>query len=68
MYCGSARQDGSYPLSNIPDNQALNITLVNNADRLDFGLVGCRRSIPHLQQLLAHLKSSLNGLERAVDT
>lgn len=66
LYYGGARLDGSYPLSNIPDGQALNITLVNNADSLDFGLVGCRRSVPHLQRLLAHLESSLKDLEQAV--
>ena len=66
MYCGGARLDGSYPLSNIPDGQALNITLVTNAGNLDFGLVGCRRSVPHLQRLLAHLESSLKELEVAV--
>jgi hypothetical protein len=48
------------------DGQALNITLVNNAGNLDFGLVGCRRSVPHLQRLLDHLESSLKDLERAV--
>lgn len=66
LYYGTARLDGSYPLSNIPDGQALNITLVNNAGNLDFGLVGCRRSVPHLQRLLAHLESSLKDLEQAV--
>ncbi len=66
MYCGGARLDGNYPLSIALDGQALNITLVSNADNLDFGLVGCRRSIPHLQRLLAHLESSLKDLERAV--
>jgi diacylglycerol O-acyltransferase / wax synthase len=66
MYYGGARLDGSYPMSAIPDGQALNITLVNNAGNLDFGLVGCRRSVPHLQRLLAHLESSLKDLERAV--
>src|SRR6201999_3835172 len=66
MYYGGARLDGSYPLSAILDGQALNITLVSNADSLDFGLVGCRRSVPHLQRLLAHLESSLKDLERAV--
>ena len=66
MYYGGARLDGSYPLSNIPDGQALNITLVNNAGNLDFGLVGCRRSVPHLQRLLSHLESSLKDLEQAV--
>jgi diacylglycerol O-acyltransferase len=66
MYYGGARLDGSYPLSAIPDGQALNITLVNNAGNLDFGLVGCRRSVPHLQRLLAHLETSLKDLELAV--
>jgi len=66
MYYGGARLDGNYPLSTVLDGQALNITLVSNADNLDFGLVGCRRSVPHLQRLLAHLESSLKDLERAV--
>lgn len=66
MYYGGARLDGNYPLSIAMDGQALNITLVNNADQIDFGLVGCRRSVPHLQRLLVHLESSLKDLERAV--
>ena len=66
LYYRGARLDGSYPLSNIPDGQALNITLVNNAGNLDFGLVGCRRSVPSLQRLLAHLESSLKDLEQAI--
>ncbi|HTY29980.1 wax ester/triacylglycerol synthase family O-acyltransferase [Mycobacterium sp.] len=66
LYCGGARLDGNYPLSAVLDGQALNITLISNAGNLDFGLVGCRRSVPHLQRLLAHLESSLKDLERAV--
>ena len=66
MYWGGARLDGNYPMSIALDGQALNITLVNNAGNLDFGLVGCRRSVPHLQRLLDHLESSLKDLERAV--
>jgi WS/DGAT/MGAT family acyltransferase len=65
MYWGGARLEGNYPLSIALDGQALNITLVNNADNIDFGLVGCRRSVPHLQRLLGHLESSLKDLERA---
>jgi diacylglycerol O-acyltransferase / wax synthase len=65
MYWGGARLDGNYPLSIVLDGQALNITLTNNADNIDFGLVGCRRSVPHLQRLLGHLESSLKDLERA---
>ncbi len=66
VYYGGARLDGNYPLSAVLDGQALNITMVNNADNLDFGLVGCRRSVPHLQRLLAFLETSLKDLETAV--
>jgi diacylglycerol O-acyltransferase / wax synthase len=65
MYWNGARLDGNYPLSIALDGQALNITLTNNAGNLDFGLVGCRRSVPHLQRLLGHLEDSLADLERA---
>jgi diacylglycerol O-acyltransferase / wax synthase len=66
MYWNGARLNGNYPLSIALDGQALNITLANNADNLDFGLVGCRRSVPHLQRLLGHLETALKDLERAV--
>jgi WS/DGAT/MGAT family acyltransferase len=66
MYWNGARLDGNYPMSVVLDGQALNITLANNADNLDFGLVGCRRSVPHLQRLLGHIETSLKDLERAV--
>ena len=66
MYWHGARLDGNYPMSIVSDGLALNMTLVNNAGNLDFGLVGCRRSVPHLQRLLVHLEIALKELERAV--
>ncbi len=66
LYWHGARLDGNYPLSIALDGQALNITMSNNADNLDFGLVGCRRSIPHLQRLLTQLEDSLAALEKSV--
>lgn len=66
LYWQGARLDGNYPLSIALDGQALNITLANNADNLDFGLVGARGSIPHLQRLLGHLEDSLKEMECAV--
>jgi diacylglycerol O-acyltransferase len=66
LYWRGARLDGNYPFSIALDGQALNITLTNNADNVDFGLVGCRRSVPHLQRLLLHLEDALADLEKAV--
>ncbi|OBH59819.1 wax ester/triacylglycerol synthase family O-acyltransferase [Mycobacterium sp. E2479] len=66
LYANGARLQGTYPMSIAANGQALNITLVGNGDTLDFGLVGCRRAVPHLQHLLTHLETSLKDLERAV--
>ncbi|HTX98189.1 MAG TPA: wax ester/triacylglycerol synthase family O-acyltransferase [Mycobacterium sp.] len=66
LYLNGARLDGNYPMSIVVDGQALNITLATSAESLDFGLVGCRRAVPHLQRLLEHLETSLKELECAV--
>jgi WS/DGAT/MGAT family acyltransferase len=65
-YFNGARLVGNYPMSLALNGQALNITLTSTADSLDFGLVGCRRSVPHLQRVLSHLETSLKDLERSV--
>lgn len=66
LYFNGARMVGNYPMSLVLDGQALNITLTSTADSLDFGVVGCRRSVPHVQRVLSHLETSLKELERAV--
>jgi hypothetical protein len=66
LYCNGARLDAHYPLSIAVDGMALNITSATSADSLDFGLVGCRHAVPHLQRLLGHLETALKDLERAV--
>lgn len=65
MYWNGAKLDGIYPASVLLDGQALNITLTSNNDSLDFGITGCRRSVPHLQRLLLHLDTALAELEHA---
>lgn len=66
LYLGGARLDGIYPMSIVMDGLALNITLVSTAETVDFGLVGCRARVPHLQRLLTHLDTALADLEKAV--
>jgi WS/DGAT/MGAT family acyltransferase len=65
MYWNGAKLDGVYPASVLLDGQALNITLTSNGDHLDFGITGCRRSVPHLQRILTHLDTALAELEAA---
>jgi WS/DGAT/MGAT family acyltransferase len=65
MYFNGARLDGMYPVSIVLDGQAINITLCSRDNYLDFGITGCRKSVPHLQRLLTHLETSLVELETA---
>ena len=63
-YFNGARLLGNYPLSIPIDGMALNITCTSYDGHLDFGLTGCRRTVPHLQRLLTHLDTELGALER----
>ncbi|MDQ6782209.1 MAG: wax ester/triacylglycerol synthase family O-acyltransferase [Actinomycetota bacterium] len=67
LYLRGARLEGLYPLS-IPFNgQALNITVTSYNGSLDFGLTGCRKSVPHLQRLLGYLGEALDEMVIAFD-
>jgi diacylglycerol O-acyltransferase / wax synthase len=66
LYYNGARLEGIYPVSIPYDGQALNVTVTSYAGSLEFGLIGCRRRVPRLQRLLAHLEDSLVELEATV--
>ncbi len=64
-YWNGARLDGMYPVSIPMDGAAVNFTLVSNNENLDFGIVACRKSVPHLQRLIDYMEESLVELEDA---
>jgi diacylglycerol O-acyltransferase len=63
LYWNRSRLRGMYPASIVLNGQALNISVTSYDHQLHFGLVGCRRTVPHLQRLLTHLETSLTELE-----
>ncbi len=63
LYWNRSRLRGMYPASIVLNGQALNISITSYDHQLHFGLTGCRRTVPHLQRLLAHLETSLAELE-----
>ena len=63
LYWNGSRLRGLYPMSIVLDGQALNITVTTYDGSLEFGLVGCRRNVPHLQRLLTHIEETLKELE-----
>lgn len=66
LYWNGARLEGVYPLSIPADGQALNITVTSYDGSMEFGLTGCRRTVPHLQRMLIYLDEALEELETAV--
>jgi diacylglycerol O-acyltransferase len=65
MYWNGARLDGLYPVNMPFHGFALSITLVSNNKNLDFGIVACRRSMPHVQRLIDYMEEALVELEEA---
>ena len=65
-YWNGARLDGMYPVSIPFDGGAVNFTVVSNFENLDFGIVACRKSVPHVQRLIDYMEESLVELEDAV--
>lgn len=63
LYWMGCKVEGMYPVSVVVDGLALNLTLTTHVDRIDVGLIACRRTIPHAQRLLDHLQTGLEELE-----
>ena len=65
MYWNGARLDGLYPVSIPFDGFAVNFTVVSNNQNLDFGIVACRHSVPHVQRFIDYMDEALVELEQA---
>lgn len=65
-YLSGARLDGMYPISMLFHRNALNITCVSYADTLNFGFVGARDTLPHLQRLAVHMGTAVDEISRVL--
>jgi WS/DGAT/MGAT family acyltransferase len=66
LYFRGARLDSSYPMSIPVHGLALNITCNSYAGHLNFGFIGCRDTVPHLQRLAVYCNDAVAELERAL--
>ena len=65
LYFRGARMEADYPLSIPIHGMALNITCQSYAGTLDFGFIGDRDALPHLQRLAVYTGEELALLEDA---
>jgi WS/DGAT/MGAT family acyltransferase len=66
LYFRGARLDSSYPMSIPVHGLALNITANSYAGNIDFGFIGCRDTVPHLQRLAVYCGDAVAELERVL--
>jgi WS/DGAT/MGAT family acyltransferase len=64
LYLNGSRLEAAYPVSIPMHGMALNITLHGYADTLNFGFIGCRDALPHLQRLAVYTGEALDELEK----
>ncbi len=65
LYFNGSRLEATYPVSIPMHSMALNITLQSYAQTMNFGFVGCRDALPHLQRLAVYTGDALGELEKA---
>ena len=58
LYLAGARMVTFHPLSIVLHGLALNITIQTYAGRVDFGIVGARQAVPHVQDLADALEAA----------
>jgi diacylglycerol O-acyltransferase len=66
LYLNGAKLDETYPVSIPTHYLALNITISGYGDRLGFGYIACRRSVPVLQRMLDYTNNAIAELEAAL--
>jgi diacylglycerol O-acyltransferase / wax synthase len=62
LYLAGAKMVGNYPLSIVVHGVALNITVQSYMGQLCFGLIACRRAVPDVKELAAHLQQAMVAL------
>ena len=64
LYFRGWRLDATYPLSIPFHGYGLNITVQSYAGSLNFGFIGCRDTLPHLQRLAVYAGEAVAEFER----
>jgi diacylglycerol O-acyltransferase / wax synthase len=66
LYFRGWKLEATYPLSIALHGYALNITVNGYMGTLNFGFIGCRDSLPHLQRLAVYSGEALEEIENAL--
>lgn len=65
LYLRGAELEAMYPMSILFDGYSMNVTVIGYAGHICVGYIGCRKSVPHLQNLALYTADALIELESA---
>lgn len=66
QYLRGSRLEAVYPISLLTRGGALNITVVSVEETLNFGFVGARDTLPHMQRMSVHLDEAMAELTELI--
>ena len=62
LFCAGSRVAALYPVGPIAEGIGLNVTILSYLDQLHFGLLGCRKLLPELDDLTLYVDDALGEL------
>jgi diacylglycerol O-acyltransferase / wax synthase len=66
LYLRGARLEEIYPISTIPPDMVMNITVFSYAGSMFFGMIAGYEAMPHLTEMRTYLREALEALEHEV--
>lgn len=64
LYAAGARLTAAYPLGPLMEGAGLNITVVSYVDSVDFGVIACERSVPHVGDIAVGFGAAVADLHK----
>lgn len=65
LYWGGARVEAIYPMGPVTEGVGVNITVLSNTGRLDFGVLACRDTVPDVWDIAEGFAQAVSELEVA---
>lgn len=67
LYLRGARLEEIFPISTIPPDMVMNITVFSYAGSMFFGMIAGYEAMPHLPEMRAYIREALEALEQEVE-
>lgn len=64
LYAAGARLTAAYPLGPLMEGAGINITVVSYVDSVDFGVIACERSVPHVGDIALGFGAAVADLHK----